>query len=125
MSESREGVHRMPAAVRRTPPAAASAYALCRPWFAAFSLRAPKNCAIVTDAPEERPGEKPDYKSDDLRRGTAHAGECFLSHELPYDHAVYCVVELLEKCAQQNREKEEQKLLPDRPFGDRIFRHSW
>ena len=59
MSLSRAGVHRMPMTVRTAPPAAAIAYALCSPWFAAFSFLAPKNCAIVTEAPEERPVKKP------------------------------------------------------------------
>ena len=70
-------------------------------------------------------GEEADDQGDDLRGGSAHTGEGLLPHELSDDHAVYRVVELLKKCAQQDREKEEQKLLPDDPFGNCIFCLRW
>ena len=57
----------------------------------------------------------------DLSRGAADAGESFFPNKLSHDHAVYGVVKLLEKGAQQDREEEQQKLFPDRPLCDLIF----
>ena len=66
-------------------------------------------------------GEETDYQGNDLRRGTAHTGKRFLPYKLTYDHTVNRIVKLLEKCSEQDREKEQQKLFPDDSFCDFIF----
>ena len=66
-------------------------------------------------------GEKSDDKGYDLSGGSAHARQCLFPYELPHDHTVDRVVELLKKSPEQDREKEQEKLFPDHAFCDFIF----
>ena len=68
-----------------------------------------------------KPCEEADYKGDDLCGGTAHTGERLLSYKLTYDHTVDCIIKLLEKCSEQDWEKEQQKLFPDDSICNFIF----
>ena len=53
-------------------------------------------------------------------RGAAHGREGLLSGDPPDDQSIDRVVELLKKGADQQREKEEEDLLPDDPLRDGI-----
>ena len=49
----------MPSTVSAAPLASASAIVVCTARDTSSGLRAPKNCEIMTDAPEDRPTKKP------------------------------------------------------------------
>ena len=65
-------------------------------------------------------GEEAHEQVDQSAGGTAHGSQSFRSHKLAHHDGVHCVVKLLEKGPEQNREKEKKKLLPDNSFRDTV-----
>ena len=71
--------------------------------------------------PRSQPGKKAYHEIHQLARGSAHTGQRLLAHKAADDDRVHRIIELLEKCPQDNGEKEDQKLFPDHAFDDLIL----
>ena len=118
---SMKGAVSIPINVSAIPPAAAMAYALWRPAFAVFSF--PRACELRDGHGSTRgePGEEAYHKGNDLGGRTAYARKRFFSHKLSHDHTVDRIIKLLKKSSEQDREEEQEKLLPDDAFCNLVF----
>ena len=65
--------------------------------------------------------EKADQQIDQRARRAADRRQRLLADKLADDNGVRRVIELLEKCAQHNREKEQQELFPDNAFSHGVL----
>ena len=86
-----------------------------------FFPRAPVNCAMVHGSTRGEPGEEAYHKGNDLGGRTAYARKRFFSHKLSHDHTVDRIIKLLIKSSEQDREEEQEKLLPDDAFCNLVF----
>ena len=71
--------------------------------------------------PRGEPGEEAYHKGNDLGGRTAYARKRFFSHKLSHDHTVDRIIKLLKKSSEQDREEEQEKLLPDDAFCNLVF----
>ena len=81
----------------------------------------PVLCSIKLGENHRRAGADADEEAIDhvhQRPGGSHRRQGLSAHQAAHDDGVHGVVHLLEKSAQQDREKEDQQLLPDDALGD-------
>ena len=68
-------------------------------------------------------GEETHQKIDQGGGGAAYRGERLLAYKVSHHYGVCRIIKLLKKGTEQDREEEDQKLLPDNSFRDLIDIH--